>query len=127
MDTRVPRQVAKAGQLGQRQEEQVTQAKIFGLIVAVTAALLLSDNAVKSRGGVCTGKLVKHEDGSLTIKVDRENVCEVDPSGTQKILSVCAVGHDCEVEGEVHGCEDSGECVAIKNITSVTDLTLHPR
>jgi hypothetical protein len=101
----------------------VNRAKVFGLIMAATAAFLLSDNAVKSQtGAVCTGKLVKEEDGGLTI-VQGEDVCVIDPSGTKKVLSVCAVGHDCEVEGKAYPCEDSGECETIKNITSVKDLT----
>ena len=61
----------------------MNQAKFFGLIVVATAALLLSDNTVISQtGGVCSGKLVKEKDGTLTL-VDGEVICEVDPGGTQ--------------------------------------------
>ena len=100
------------------------QAKFFGLIVAAAvAAFLLCDNiAMAQTGAVCSGKLVKEKDGSLTL-VDGEVICEVDPSGAQKVLSVCAEGHDCQVTGTKYPCEDSGECDAIKNITLVKDLT----
>jgi hypothetical protein len=101
----------------------LNQAKFFGLIVVATAALLLSDNTVISQtGGVCSGKLVKEKDGTLTL-VDGEVICEVDPGGTQKVLAVCAEGHDCQVTGKKYPCEDSGECETIKNITIVKDLT----
>lgn len=101
----------------------MNQAKFFGLILAAAAALLLADNiAISQTGAVCSGKLVKEKDGSLTL-VDGETICEVDPSGTQKVVSVCAEGHDCQVTGTKYPCEDSGECEAIKNITAVKDLT----
>jgi hypothetical protein len=102
----------------------VTQAKFMALIVAATAAFMFFDNVVKAQPGqVCSGKLVKDsDDGGLTL-VDGEAVCVIDPSDAQRILTVCAEGHDCQVKGKVSDCEESGECVTIKNITSVKDLT----
>jgi hypothetical protein len=100
----------------------VNHIKVFGLMLAVLAAVVLSENIAKSQPGqVCAGKLVKGEDGGLEI-TDGEYVCLIDPSDAQKILAVCAEGHDCQVKGKVLACEDSGECVTIKNITSVKDL-----
>lgn len=62
----------------------MNQAKFFGLIVVATAALLLSDNTVISQtGGVCSGKLVKEKDGTLTL-VDGEVICEVDRAARKR-------------------------------------------
>ena len=77
----------------------MNQAKLFGLVAIATAVLLLPHNHAKAQtGAVCSGKLVKETDGSLTL-VDGEGICEIDPSGTQKVLSTCAEGHDCQVTG----------------------------
>jgi hypothetical protein len=101
----------------------VIQRRLLVLILAAAVAFLAGDKIAKSQTGeVCSGKLVKESDGGLTI-VDGEDICVVDPAGTQKVLSACAEGHDCEIEGRVYPCEDAGECSAIKNIVSVKDLT----
>src|SRR5262245_9614303 len=97
-------------------------------VASLAAAILIS--CVSSRPveaapepGVCSGVLTKSQD-RLVIVEEPEHICAFSGEAKRKILTVCAEGHYCEVEGILDDCKDSGECSEITSVISVRDLTL---
>jgi len=50
---------------------------------------------------------------------EEEFICAINNADKRKVLATCSVGKYCEVAGLVEPCKDSGECIEIRNISSV--------
>jgi hypothetical protein len=97
-------------------------------LASMAGAFLLYSVSVKfveaaAEPGVCSGVLTKLEDG-FAIQEDPEHICIFSGEAERKIFAICAVGHQCEVEGMLDDCKSSGECSEITNVVSVRDATL---
>jgi len=73
--------------------------------------------------GLCSGVLTKSEHG-FVIDEEPEHICIFSGEDQKKILAVCVVGHQCEVEGMLDDCKEDGECFEIMNVVSVRDVSL---
>ena len=84
-------------------------------------AVLMGMPATAAADG-CSGVL--HRDaGDLVLgggKGEGEGICIIAASQASKVLAVCTVGRRCRLVGKTAQCKDSGECVTITHITSVT-------
>jgi hypothetical protein len=95
------------------------------LTLAIGFVLIVSEHEISSarpQPDKCSGILHKDKYG-LRFGGDNkegEDICLVNQSDEQKVLAICAIGQFCEINGLVDYCKDSGECVEITNITSVS-------
>ena len=49
-----------------------------------------------------------------------EGICVIAKSERHNVLTLCSIGHFCRLRGHVSDCKDSGECVEIRDITSMS-------
>ena len=95
--------------------------------IALAALLSFSFSAefvmAAPQPGLCSGALTKSEHG-FVIDEKPEHMCIFSGDDLKKILAVCGVGHQCEVEGMLDDCKEDGECSEIRNVVSVRDVTL---
>jgi len=99
--------------------------KIPGVLYAIPLVLMAcADTQAQTafdRHG-CAGILHQDADG-LRFGGGRgedESICIIDASQADKVLQACAVGKYCRVVGSTGDCEDSGECVEIKSVTTAS-------
>ncbi len=94
-----------------------TKRGLVFLILITGCASAYSEPEIRSCGGILHSDKYGLHFGRG--KGEEEFICAINNSDRRKVLATCRVGKYCEVVGLVDACNDSGECIEIRNITSV--------